>query len=199
MNKISNSDLAKKTDQEEIEDIKNKDPIQESVEDNKESLKELLDSSDDASEEDKELIDVLDKLDEPEKSQIERYLVRREVFKGPLPHPNHVKLYYDIDPQFARDIFDMAIRDQEIEAIKTNANIDLQKGALKYSARDNLLGAIFAFLTIIFLLGSGIILLLFDNDLAGYGTIALAAAGIAKLFLFDGRSSERKNQDGEDA
>lgn len=99
-------------------------------------------------------------------------------YQGPLPPPQMLQGYEDIEKGLASRIVAMAEKDQQ-------KAFEHREKVLKFQGRDSFLGAIFSFLTVIVTLVVGTILLLNNKDVGGLVALITGVGTIIKLFLGD--------------
>ena len=119
---------------------------------------------------------VVDQLDPEQKKAI--MTLQAVEYQGPLPPPQMLQGYEDIEKGLASRIVAMAEKDQQ-------KAFEHREKVLKFQGRDSLLGAIFSFLTVIVTLVVGTILLLNNKDVGGLVALITGVGTIIKLFLGD--------------
>lgn len=97
---------------------------------------------------------------------------QQELFAGPIPHPDILLKYEEIQPGFADRILTMAEKDEEHRH-------EMDRSYFKAQSRDNLLGALLGFFALIIWLVVSVILFYFaykaETDIS---RIAFNAAGV---------------------
>ena len=86
--------------------------------------------------------EVIDNLPEKDRKIVKEYTRRTELFAGPVPHPEILRQYNEIDPGIADRIIKMAEKDQDHV-------IECNKKSLELQKRDNFFGMIFAFVIVL--------------------------------------------------
>lgn len=120
--------------------------------------------------------EVIDSLPNDKRNKIKKMVAVYESFSGPIPHPTILNMYNKIEKGFADRIISMAEKEQ-------NSAIEHERKLLEYQSRDSLLGAIFAFVTIVLLVLLGFILILNDKNLAGYAALVVGFGSCASIFF----------------
>lgn len=109
--------------------------------------------------------------------------ITQSFYQGPLPPPNDLKAYDEIEKGLASRIVAMAEKSQA-------ATIENGKKILSLQGRDSLLGAIFSFLIVIVALFLGTFLIINNKDAVGLATILTGIGVIIKLFISKGKASD---------
>lgn len=133
----------------------------------------------------KEAAEVIDKMDPAEKEAMN---VMMSYYSGPLPPASELTAYNKIDPK--AKIADRIVKMSEKQL---DANIECTKKAQAIQARDSLLGSIFSLVVCLATLAIGAVLVYFDKNVAGYGTLVTGIAVILKLFM--SKSGVNKEED----
>lgn len=117
---------------------------------------------------------------------------------GPLPPPEILKQYDSILPGTAERIIAMAEREGEhrrkLDLLSHSHNSEI----LRYSARDSLLGQVFAFIIAIGFLGLAAYCVWLGNPWSGTILSAIGIGGIVSTFII-GRAEQKKAQTKRDA
>ena len=109
-----------------------------------------------------------------------------ELFAGPLPHPDTLMGYKEIDSSFPDRIMSMAEKDAEHHR-KMEEHIIIE------NFNSNKIGMIFGFLISITAIGLGAWLISIDKDAYGIAAIITPLVGIAGTFIF----GKKENQEGK--
>lgn len=112
-------------------------------------------------------------------------MVSEERFhSGPIPSPDTLKGYADVDSSFPGRIFLMAEK-------QSNHRMDLEKEVIKSNIKNERTGMFLgAFISILTILG-GIYLIAIDKDITGFSTILIAIAAIVGIFIKN-KNSEKE-------
>lgn len=112
-------------------------------------------------------------------------MVSEERFhSGPIPSPDTLKGYADVDSSFPDRIFLMAEK-------QSNHRMSLEKEVIKSNIKNERTGMFLgAFISILTILG-GIYLIAIDKDITGFSTILLAIAAIVGIFIKN-KNSEKE-------
>ncbi|HEY8937828.1 MAG TPA: DUF2335 domain-containing protein, partial [Cyclobacteriaceae bacterium] len=100
---------------------------------------------------------------------------------GPLPSPDSLTQYKDVDPTLPSSIVEMAQKEQNYSHTRDNKIIENE---FKLKRR----GQLFAFLISIFVAGGGLTAIMFDHEVSGSIFGGLGLTGLVALFL-GGRKS----------
>ena len=111
-----------------------------------------------------------------------------EVFRGPLPNPDHLAKYEEICPGLADRIVKMA----ENQAAHRQS---IEKKVIASQTRDSFLGVIFAFLLGCTTIVAGTIITLNGYTFAGFSFGAAGLGGIVISFIYGTRSNRRERED----
>lgn len=116
---------------------------------------------------------------------------RRSVHMGPIPSPEVLAEYNEIDPTFANRILVMAEN-------QAKHRQELEKRIVKSGTRDSLLGIIFGFLIGVLALIVSLILGLnertIESALLGVGGLG----GLVSVFIYGTRSKSKENEESEE-
>ena len=105
-------------------------------------------------------------------------------FRGPIPPPEMMAGYHEIDPSIVDKIFDLTKKEQDSIIKLKNEDSSRQDFMLKSASRDNLLGAIFAFMVILIMILIGPYLITKGYELPGYMLSGTGILSVIKLFIF---------------
>lgn len=100
-----------------------------------------------------------------------------ELFAGPLPHPDILKGYEEVDESFPDRIFKLTEKDQEHRS-------GLENYVVKENFKLNNLGMWFALIIVILSMLAGTFLLYNNKDVAGLATIFTPLIGIIGAFIY---------------
>lgn len=126
-------------------------------------------------------------------SQIIR--ISRESFSGPIPHPKIAKEYQELIPDAPERIFTMAEKEQQHRIEVENEMLAQNKKNITNSKNANLISQIFAFILILILIGTGILLTLLGHQIVGttiFGSTILGVAGVFVTGKWFQRNSDNK-------
>jgi uncharacterized membrane protein len=98
-------------------------------------------------------------------------------YQGPIPDPDSLARYDQINPGFAERIMRMA----EEEAIHRRSN---ENKIIKGNTRMAMLGIVFAFLSVIIFAGIVIFAILKGSSVAALGAVITSICSLAGVFLF---------------
>lgn len=165
------------------------DTLEESNEDYELKLSELIDNSD---------------IKEEDKKRIRAY-IRREEFNGPLPHPEIIRQYEEIQPGFAKQIIQMALEEQghrhdmermivESETSLNSGQLDIIRASIKLKTRLQLFG--FGITTLLVVVGSACIFL--DKNVNSLGTFILAIGSFCWTMFYGKKQSDDESQEEEE-
>lgn len=100
-----------------------------------------------------------------------------ELFAGPLPHPDILKGYEEVDESFPDRIFRLTEKDQEHRS-------GLENYVVRENFKLNNLGMRFALTIVILSMLAGTFLLYNDKDVAGLTTMFTPLIGIIGAFIY---------------
>ena len=110
-----------------------------------------------------------------------------EIYRGPLPHPDHFRAYEDICPGASKRILAMAERAQKRRE-------DRLDKAMAFEYQDRRIGLHYAFLGLLAFLIAGLIALYSGHDAVGIGLLSAAGIGTAVVPFIHGRRSGDKDK-----
>lgn len=121
-------------------------------------------------------------------------IVKSEVFRGPLPHPRHLKAYDDVVPGAADRIIKMA-------EDSLHHNIRVMSAAQKDYAADKRLGLIFGFISLLVLIACAMYSVSIHEVVAAGIFLGAAACGVVARFILgrDGGNNDNGDHDGKSA
>ncbi|MDR3351042.1 MAG: DUF2335 domain-containing protein [Prevotellaceae bacterium] len=113
-----------------------------------------------------------------DKKQLANLSVRHEqAYQGPIPDPDSLARYEQIQPGFAERIMRMA----EEEAIHRRSN---ENKIIKGNVRMAMLGIVFAFLSVIVFAGIVIFAIREGSSVAALGAVITSICSLAGVFIF---------------
>lgn len=123
--------------------------------------------------------------------------VQAKAFSGPIPDPEYLKAYAEIDPSIADRIVAMAEKEQAHRHALENQQVDLHKAEQLYHFKEGRLGQVLALLVTILFVGATVFL-----AYNGKGTVAavLGSAtmlGLVSVFIAGRYKRENKQQNSE--
>lgn len=110
---------------------------------------------------------------------------KSELFAGPLPHPDTLMGYKEIDISFPDRIMSMAEEDAEHHR-------KMEEQIIIENFNSNKRGMIFGFIISLVAIGLGAWLISIDKDVYGIAAILTPLVGIAGTFIF-GKKKEQEN------
>jgi uncharacterized membrane protein len=141
-------------------------------------------------------------IDEGDKERIIGYM--REEFRGPLPHPQILKQYEDIQPGFASEIMNMALKEQEyrheIEKTLVDSEVSLNLGQLEVinaSIKLKTRLQIFGFVSTIILLVVGSVCIFLDKNVGSIGPFILAIGSFCWT-MFYGKKNDKEDKSSDE-
>ena len=121
--------------------------------------------------------------EEPEKKVMAK--VTQSVFQGPLPPPQILSGYNDIEPGLVNRIVTMAE--------KNGAHVrDMERKEQQYGYWSQFLGQCFGFVLIALLIGSGAFLIYTGHTLSGFFGSVVGWAAILAFLVFKHRENTKK-------
>jgi uncharacterized membrane protein len=157
------------------------------VSDNKSNLskdKNLVLQLEKAIESNPEILEKL--LDRPVIQQIA--LHKSESYSGPLPHPDILKRYNDLDPSFSKTIFSHFKEEQEHRHRIDNKAID---GAISSDKRAQYM----AFIICLVVLGISFYSVYSGKEVAGIIGLVMSLGGLIAAFLKGNSNNNKKNKE----
>lgn len=153
-----------------------------------------------------EISDIIDKsdLEEEEKRRIIA-CIRREEFNGPLPHPEILRQYEEIQPGFAKEIMQMAVNEQEhrhkmdnmiieSETSLNSGQLEIIRASIKLKTRLQLFG----FFSTILLVLVGTLCIFLDKNAGSIVPFILAIGSFCwTMFYGKKQESEEREEDEE--
>lgn len=150
-----------------------------------------------------ELSEIIDKSDlEDEEKQRIIACIRREEFKGPLPHPNILRQYEEIQPGFAEKIIQMALNEQdyrhrinnmvvESETSLNSGRLEIIRTSIKLKTRLQLFG--FFITTLLVVIGAGCIF--FNKNTTSIVPFILAVASFCWTMFYGKKQDSREDSE----
>lgn len=163
-----------------------------------ESMQENL--TDDTEKELSELSDIIDKSDieEDDKERIVA-CIRREEFRGPLPHPDILRQYETINPGFAKEIMEMAVNEQshrhKMESMIVESQTSLESGELEVIRASIKLKSrlqMFGFLVTLMLVIIGGICIFLDKNVGSIAPFVLAIGSFCWTMFYGKKKSSNE-------
>ena len=140
-------------------------------------------------------------IEEDDKQRIFAH-IKREEFKGPLPHPAILQQYEEIQPGFAKEIMQMAITEQshrhKMENMIVESKTSLTLGELEViRASINLKSRlqIFGFFSTILLVIIGAICIFLDKNIGSIVPFVLAIGSFCWTMFYGKKQPEDENYD----
>lgn len=133
-------------------------------------------------------------------------IIQREEFRGPIPHPQILKQYEEIQAGLAKEIVNMAVKEQnhrhEVEKSMIESEILLNKteaGIVKASISLKSRLQIFGFFSTTILLIAGITCIFLDKNIGSITSFVLAIGSFCWTMFYGKKdnSAERENADSE--
>jgi len=130
----------------------------------------------------------------PEKKRAELKAVFRSIlFQGPLPPPDVLREYYEIDPDLSKIIKELPAKEQEHRHRMNEGSLDLKKYQTRTERIEIILGQVFAFLICSFIIGAGTYIVGKGQPIMG-GLLTLGGlAGLASVFILGRKPIEKKS------
>jgi len=114
-------------------------------------------------------------------------------FSGPIPPPDLLGKYEQLQPGLAERIVRMAEDEQKHRHDMEAQHAQASRQADRWYAREVLLGQVFALLIVVLAIGSGSLLAMYGQPLAGGIIGGGGVIGLASVFIA-GRSSRKSGQ-----
>lgn len=153
-----------------------------------------------------EISEIIEKSD-IEKDDKEKIIgiIQQEVFKGPIPHPQILQQYEEVQPGFANTIVNMAVKEQEhrheiektivqSEALLNTGQVEVIRSSIKLKSRLQ----IFGFVLTAALLIIGSICIFLDKNIGSITTFILAVGSFCwTMFYGKKNNGDEKEQTDE--
>ncbi len=123
--------------------------------------------------------------DDDQRKTVLKAINHSEISHGPLPHPEILRAYGSINPDFPERILVMA----ENQAAHRQS---LEKWTVKFDILSSYIGLFFAFIIVMTTLGGGIYLILSGHNVYGLGSIITALIGATSVFIIGRKYAEKK-------
>ncbi len=138
-----------------------------------------------------EVLETLNPEQREEMLQVMASCAKHESFRGPIPHPELLKGYEEIQAGFAERIMRMAEKEQERRFDREMGQEECEKKIIDNTASESKRGQCFALIVAVLFLVGSVVLALFGHDavagILGGGTLA----SIVAVFI-TGRKSATK-------
>lgn len=109
-------------------------------------------------------------------------------FEGPLPHPDILNRYGDVDKNIPRLIVDMAQKQTnsriENEKLEQESIIKIRKAYVEQESKFNNRGQLYSFIIIMTLILGGIYLLNNDKNISGYISLGIGVVGAISILVY---------------
>lgn len=109
-------------------------------------------------------------------------------FEGPLPHPDILNRYGDVDKNIPRLIVDMAQKQTnsriENEKLEQESIIKIRKAYVEQESKFNNRGQLYSFIIIMTLILGGIYLLNNDKNISGYVSLGIGVVGAISILVY---------------
>ena len=115
--------------------------------------------------------------DQKAKAVVKVVASKSEIYSGPIPHPDHLRQYDEINPGSAKLIIQMFVEQSEHRRKQEDKTLDA-------NIKGFALGQIFGFILLLVCLIGGFILVWFDKNAAGMTSIIVAVAGFALSYFY---------------
>lgn len=130
--------------------------------------------------------------------------IQEEEFKGPLPHPQLLQQYEEVQAGLAGKIIEMALQEQahrhEMESKLVMSEVSLNSGQLELiraSIRLKSRLQVFGFVSTVLLLTAGFVCIFLDKNAGSIGAFILAVGSFCWTMFYGKRSPDGKNRDSQ--
>lgn len=153
-----------------------------------------------------EISKIIDKSDiEEEDKQRIIACIRREEFRGPLPHPKILQQYEEIQPGFAKEIMQMAVNEQghrhkmesmivESETSLNSGQLEVIRASIKLKSRLQVFGFVTTFLLVIV----GVICIFLDKNVGSIVPFVLAIGSFCWTMFYGKKESSQGAENSEE-
>lgn len=126
----------------------------------------------------KEIVDKRDLSPNQKLEAVVKIVERKsEIYSGPIPHPEHLRQYDEIEPGSAKLIIQMFIEQSKHRRKQEDKILDAD---IKGFAR----GQVFGFIILLLAIIGGFILIAFEKDGIGLASIITAIAGLSLSYFY---------------
>lgn len=171
---------------------------------NEEMLKKMDDVKEDELSDISEIIENSD-IEEDDKERIIS-IIQKEEFRGPLPHPQVLMQYEEIQQGFANEIVQMAVKEQshrhEMEKALVDSEILLNSGQIEVLRASIMLKSrlqVFGFFSTTVLLVIGAVCIFLDKNVGSISAFILAVGSFCWTMFYGKKSDDEKAKDSDDA
>ena len=153
-----------------------------------------------------EISEIIDKSDiEEEDKQRIFACIRREEFKGPLPHPDILQQYEAVQPGFAKEIMQMAVNEQshrhkmesmivESETSLNSGQLEIIRASIKLKSRLQ----IFGFISTILLVIIGAICIFLNKNVGSIVPFVLAIGSFCWTMFYGKKDPSTENEEDDE-
>lgn len=153
-----------------------------------------------------EISEIIDNSDiEEEDKQRIFACIRKEEFKGPLPHPAILQQYEMIQPGFAKEIMQMAVNEQghrhkmesmivESETAVNSGQLEVIRASIKLKVRLQ----VFGFASTLLLVIIGAICIFLEKNVSSIGTFILAIGSFCWTMFYGKKEPSNENVPDDD-
>ena len=127
------------------------------------------------------------RIPEQELEGIVRKVVQGEIYRGPLPHPDHLAKYEDLYPGSAKKLIEL-LDDQ------SHHRMDLEKAVISSNIFNERRGQIFAFIICMTAIIGGFAAIFFDKNVLGIGSVLGSLAALVTVFIIGKSKTKRELQ-----
>lgn len=107
------------------------------------------------------------------------------MFAGPIPHPEILEGYKNIDPSFSERIFKLTEKDQE-------HRIKLEDYAVRENLKNNKQGMLFGFIIALSSIAVGGFLIYNNKSIAGLVALLTPLVGVIAVFIANNKDKNLK-------
>lgn len=129
-------------------------------------------------------------------------IIQQEVFKGPIPHPDILRQYEDIQSGFASEIVNMAVKEQthrhEIEKTIVQSEVQLNRGKvniIQASIKLKTRLQIFGFFSTGVLLGVGVLCIFLNKNIESLIPFILAVGSFCWTMFYGKKDNDDRKID----
>ncbi|GET07675.1 hypothetical protein SY111_02990 [Ligilactobacillus agilis] len=132
---------------------------------------------------------VIDSVKKLPREEQEMAISKLEMYSGPIPHPDILKKYDELDPGAAKLIIENGVKESE-----HRRKLELQ--AMSYTAKDSKRREWMGFTLGIIIISVGALLIYLGHTITG--TLLSGISAVSLVGLFVGSSEETKNKEAND-